>query len=243
MVDRESNGILRILVNQWDGIKAEIERLNSSAEVRPGDGYQVFRPVEGASADTASFVLSPVVFNLPERADDVSTDLFVVVEGRLSFGRKEFAEQDILVTHEFGTKVAYFRRSRKALTHVFGAHYDFSLKELGHPIFHGQLRNFPELSESVRACYAITDPVDDQVKGVLRTVRFPTANMDAFSLFVQLCADHLLYSDSGPEEKAAFNALLKANQFCRGAAFQMPHLETEAAYSCYRARHWYTAIA
>lgn len=243
MIDRESNGILRILVSQWDGLRAEIERLNAAAEVRPSDGYQVFRQMNEGATEMANFYLSRVVFNLPERADDVNADLFVVVEGRLSFGRKEFAEQDILATCGFGTKVAYFRRYRETLRHVFGAHYDFSLAEIGHPVFHGQIRSYPELSESVKTHYGVDHMVDDRVKDILRTVRFPTANMDVFSLFVQLCADHLLYSNSGPEEKAAFNALLKANTFCRGAAFQVPRLATEEACSCYRAKHWYPAIA
>jgi hypothetical protein len=242
MVDRDSNGIHRILVSQWDHLKAELERLNSAAEVRPGDGYGVFQLVEGVSPAIVSFVLSQVVFNLPERANDHSTDLFVVVEGGLSFRRRDFAEQAILATQEFRTKVAYFRRSPNCLTHVYGAHYDFSLRELGHPVFHGQVRNYPELSESIKVHYGVDHEVDDLVKGLLKTVRVPTAHMDIFSLFLQLCADHLLYTDSGPEEKAAFDSLLQRSAFCRGAAFQVPRLGSEEARTCYRARHWYDAI-
>jgi hypothetical protein len=245
MVDREGNGILRRLVSNWDHLKAELERLHSTAEVRPADGYMLFRQVEAASPDLASFVLSPVVFNLPERADDTSTDLFVVVEGRISFERETFSKRGTLATHDFGTKVAYFRRSLRSLDHVFGGHYDFSRSELGHPVFHGQLRSYPGLAESVKAYYSIDQAViiNDCVKGLLRTVRVPTAQMDVFSLFVQLCADHLLYINSGPEEKAAFNSLLRGSAFCQGAAFQVPRLETEEACTCYRARHWYDAIA
>src|SRR5947208_16623489 len=87
MIDRESSGILQRLVNQWDLLNAEIQRLHSEAQVRPSDAYRALCPVEGASPEVASFVLSPVVFKLPERASAVSADLFVAVEGRLSFGR------------------------------------------------------------------------------------------------------------------------------------------------------------
>lgn len=242
MIDRDSSLILQRLVSQWDHLQAEIGRLHPAAEVRPSDGYAVFRPVEGSSPAIARFDLSQVVFNLPERADHLSTDLFVVVEGRLSFGRQDFRELDILATQEFGTKVAYFRRSPTSLTHVYGAHYDFSLNEVGHPVFHGQVRSYLELSEKVKACYGVDQTVDDRVNGLLRTVRVPTAQMDIFSLVVQLCADHLLYTHSGPEEKAAFNSLLQKGAFCQGAAFQVPRLQTEEARTCYRTRHWYAAI-
>jgi hypothetical protein len=78
---------------------------------------------------------------------------------------------------------------------------------------------------------------------MLRNVRVPTAQMDVFSLFVELCADHLLYEQSGPEEREAFNSLLHRSAFCRGAALRLPQLATEEARACYRARHWYPAIA
>ena len=244
MVDRESNGILRRLVTQWGHVQAEITRLQPTAEVRPDNGYDVFRYVETGSATVAKFDLLPVVFNLPERADDHKVDLFVVVKGWLSFGREEYSERDILATHDFATQVAYFKRTPKALTHVYGAHYDFSLDHVGHPVFHGQMRSYPELAEHVKQSYGINDDgLVDCVKGLLRTVRVPTAQMDVFSLFVELCADHLLYEKSGPEEKDAFNSLLRRSVFCQGAAFQLPQLATEEARMCYRARHWYPAIA
>jgi hypothetical protein len=243
MVDRETNGILKRLVSEWEHLKVEMERLRSSAAVRPGDGYKVFQAVDSQSTDVASFTLSRVVFNVPERANDQSIDLFVVVEGRLSFKRKDFAERDVLATHEFATKVAYFRRTPSALTHVYGAHYDFALNELGHPVFHGQMRGYPEFAEAVKASYSIDHDVIDCVGGLLRSVRVPTAQMDVFSFFIQLCADHMLYSKSGPEEKAAFNSLLARGAFCQGAAFQVPRLESDDARSCYRSRHWYPSIA
>jgi hypothetical protein len=67
--------------------------------------------------------------------------------------------------------------------------------------------------------------------------------MDVFSFFIQLCADHLVYANSGGDEKAAFNSLLEKNEFWQGAAFQLPRLQSSEAYTCYRSRHWYPEIA
>jgi hypothetical protein len=242
MVDRESNGILRRLVTQWGHMQAELTRLQSTAEVRPENGYDVFQFWETGSTTVATFELLPVVFNLPERGDDHNNDLFVVVKGRLSFDRKEYSERDILATHDFGTQVAYFRRTSAGLNHVYGAHYDFALDEIGHPVFHGQMKSYLDLADHVKTQYSVQGDVTDLVNGLLRNVRVPTAQMDVFSLFIELSADHLLYEKSGPEEKDAFNSLLNRSVFCQGAAFQLPRLGTEEARTCYRARHWYPAI-
>jgi hypothetical protein len=243
MVDRESSGILRRLVTQWDHVNAELARLQSTAEVRPENGYDVFQIVDTGATTVAAFELLPVVFNLPERANHVSPNLFVVIKGRLLFDRKEYSEREILATSAFGTQAAYFRRTPGGLDHVYGAHYDFALDEIGHPVFHGQMRSYVDLAAHVKSQYSIQGEVSDSVKGVLRNVRVPTAQMDVFSMFIELCADHLLYEKSGPEEKDAFNSLLSRSVFCQGAAFQLPRLATEEARTCYRARHWYPAIA
>lgn len=243
MIDRESSGMLKRLVTEWDDFRLQLERLRSAAQVRPRDAQQVFQMTTSANYGAASFTLSPIVFNVPERADDLNMDLFVVVEGRLSFNRKEYIDRKVLATHDFATKVAYFRRTPTTLQHVYGSHYDFSRNELGHPVFHGQMRSYLELAEAVKRQYNVDRQVMDCVGGLLRTVRTPTAQMDVFSFFIQLCADHLLYSKSSGDEKAAFNSLLQKSEFSQGAAFQLPRLQTADAYTCYRSRHWYPEIA
>lgn len=130
----------------------------------------------------------------------LNADLFIVAEGRLSLSRQLFAEHGLMQTRDFSTRVGYFRRVPGLLEHVFGAHYDFSRDELGHPAFHGQMRSFSTFSTHVHEQYGIEGGVSDYLAGVLKTVRLPTAQMDMFSLFLQLCADHLLYSGSGNEE-------------------------------------------
>jgi hypothetical protein len=212
--------------------------------VKPTDGHAIFHVRSAVGSPVVAFEIRPVVFSLPERGyHHESRELFVVVKGDLSFSRQDFVDTGKLVTKTFGTQVAYFRRASHALIHVYGAHYDFAVDELGHPAFHAQMRSFQELSSHVLAQYGYDGEVDDLVKGVLKTVRTPTAQLDAFSLFVQICADHLLYDQSGPEAKAAFNSLLEKSKFCQGAAGQLPRLATEEARHCYRARHWYPAIA
>lgn len=243
-MDRESTLILQQLVNQWSEVKATLQKLSNVAEVRPDDGYQVFRADLQASADVVAFDLQPVVFNLPERASNYTqSNLFIVVVGRLALKRQAFIDDRRLLTHGFGTHAAYFRRSQGQLFHVYGVHHDFSLDELGHPAFHSQMHSFSNLACHITAQYEINDPVVDRIEHVLRTVRMPSAQMDIFSLFLQICADHLLFERSGPEEKLAFNALLEKGTFLQGAGARFPRLGTDAARACYRAQHWYPVIA
>lgn len=240
-MNRASSGIFRRLVSQCEHLNAELLRLR--AEVRPSLGVEVFRPVGGEPGDVSRFDLRPVVFNIPERAGSAKGNLYVVVEGRLCFRSEEFLRTKTLLTHDFQTRVGYFRRDTDSLTHVFGAHYDFAVNEIGHPVFHAQLKSFSRFAVHVRQQYHLDDSVSDRdcVGGLLKTVRLPIAQLDVFSLFLQLCADHLVHKKSGPEDLAAFNSLLRST-FCRGAAFRIPRLGSDEACKCYRARHWYPVI-
>ncbi len=241
MFDRESDSILKRLVDQWTEVRAGLPRIRNSAQIRPAETH-VFRPVAAPDVDAgrqaAFFELQPLVLNLPEQPRYVRNDLYVVVRGLLSFRRAEFRQHNALVTNGFSSEVAYFRRSGGKLEHRFGAHYDFTPDETGHPAFHCQMKSFAKFSEHVAEHFRLTDEVNDFVEGVLVRVRIPTAQMDVFSLILQMCADHLLYTGSS-DAKRAFNALLAKSNFCQGAAFQVPRLGTDDARVCYRARHWY----
>jgi hypothetical protein len=242
MVDRISSGILRRLVDQWDNMVAELQRLSPQAQVRPAESTTVFRPTE-AGDDILRFEQRPVVFNVPERPLHRRADLFVALRGRIAFRRQPFVESGILETSDFGTEVGYFRRSQHTLTHVYGAHYDFARSELGHPVFHVQMKSYAGFSGFVREHYTVTQTDADSIEGVLRTVRLPSAQMDIFSLVLQISADHLLHAGSGSQEKAAFNALLRNSAFCKGVASSIPRLGSTEAASCYRARHWYPSLS
>ena len=155
MADRDSHGIRKRLVEQWDGFLAELGRLKGAVVVRPRDGFGLFRPKGSSDGEAVGFELKPVVFNLPERADHGQRDLFVVIRGRVSFRREDFRNQRALLTHDFGSEIGYFRRTGKALTHVYGAHYDLATNELGHPAFHAQLGSFACFADHVRSLAAI----------------------------------------------------------------------------------------
>ena len=241
MVNSENFSILKRLVEQWNAVRSEIRRMHQGVQIRPDDINSLLRPIDGTDPNVAYFQLHPVVFNLPERATYADTDLFVVIEGLLSYRRPEFREDKRLLTDSFATHAAYFRRTRDALLHVFGVHYDYSRDDIGHPAFHGQMKSFVDFGELVKQEYRLDLQVQDSIKGVLNRVRVPTAQMDVFSVFLQMCADHLLHNGSSTDEVSAFSALLAKSHFCIGAAFQLPRLGTDEARTCYRARHWYPA--
>jgi hypothetical protein len=238
-MDRETQTILQTLVQQWEVVLEVQQRMNQSTFVKPNDGWSVFRAIPNPPPNILNFELAPVVFNLPERAYHSGLDLYIVVEGHLSVFRDRYVNDGKLVTSGFSTEAGYFRERHGGLKHVYGAHYDFSRDELGHPVFHAQMKSFCGLSSSVQSNYGITGEVIDGISGIMKTVRLPTAQMDVFSFFVQLCADHLLWGQSGPEERAAFAKLLDKNAFLQGAGSQIERLGSMAAYSCYRASHWY----
>jgi len=243
LMDKAIGGIMNRLVGQFGLLAAEFERLN--VDVKPRLDVGIVQPIAHGAPGVVPFELRPVVFNVPEHPGSVKGNVFVVVEGMLSFERQPFLDEGVLRTHDFGTRVGYFRREAEVLAHVFGAHYDFALNQLSHPVFHAQIKSFHELAVHVRKHYFPNDdlPEDDRVKGMLKTVRLPVAQIDVFSLFLQVCADHFLHKHSGPEERQAFNSLLDHVTFCQGAAFQFPRLGSDAARHCYRARHWYPVVA
>src|ERR1700681_1567158 len=105
-MDREESVVLQRLVTQWAEVGPSLARMHSAATVRPSAGWAVFELLPGATPNVVEFAIKPVVFNLPERADDVSTDLYIVVQGRIAVRRDTFANEGVLVTHGFSTKAA-----------------------------------------------------------------------------------------------------------------------------------------
>jgi len=241
---RQASTAQQTLVKQWNDVIAAIAKLHSSAMVRPEDGWTIFKPVDQLAG---KFELTPVVFKLPENTraqsmqSQVVLDLYVVVAGSITV-RPDENSRKALITQEFTTRVAYFRHRPHGLLHVYGTHCDFALNKVGHPIFHSQLRSFSEYAKCVRERYGVGGDDDkDLVKSLLQNVRVPTAQMDVFSVFLQLCADHLLGKSSGERQKQVFDDLVRENKFLRGAASQAPHMMSQTAASCYRANHWYPA--
>jgi hypothetical protein len=239
MVDHVSRGMRNKLIGPWTHVVAAIPKLSASADIQPSDLNAVLRISEvQQDPEAVTFDLETVVVKVPETRK-ASRELFVGVRGRFAFHRAEFTENDRFVTNSFATEVGYFVRDAKSLVHAFGIHYDFSLGELAHPAFHAQLRSFADFAPSVQSLYRFEATLVDEMKKILRNVRVPTAQMDVFSVFLQVCADHLLHSKSTSEERAAFDTLLERAGFCVGAAWRIDRLMSAEAGHCYRSRHWY----
>ncbi len=181
---------LRRLREAWTSNVRQMKRMHQATAVEPRSASDVFR-VAGQGADgTLRVECGPAAFKLCEKAGGVP-NLFVGVEGWISV-RGSGREDAPLCTIDFGTRVAYFRSKDDGLAHVYGVHYDMDEKSAGHPVFHSQFRTMTELSEPVRRHFGIRGHVEDHVGKVLRNVRTPTAQMDFFGVFTQLCADHLM---------------------------------------------------
>lgn len=240
-MDLTEKRALQELASNWAEVVTALEKLNPTAMVKPVTPDDIFRPMERTGDDSSlRFGIAPVVFKLPERSSGrAKNDLFVVVEGRLSLDRAQFHAEKKLVTTGFDSRAAYFRLQNDHLQHVYGTHYELEVDRCGHPFFHGQMRSFAELWERVAHFYQVPSQVVDQLQGVLRTVRVPIAQMDVFSVYLQLCADHLIGETSGPEERRAFEVLKNRMEFLQGAGLRSPLLSTDAARLCYRSWRWY----
>ena len=225
----------RLLVDQWNNVKAQLDRL-SLPDAKPNDGYQIFSLIEDPKVDgQIGFDIKPVTFNVPERAD-ASPNMFIVAQGRIYLDQT-MVKSNTLKTVSFATEVGYFRMSKGELHHVYGAHYDFSFDEIGHPIFHGQMRSYNERASWISDAFKLDCGSKDHMAGILRTVRLPTAQMDFFSLILQICADHLISKDSGDDQKKAFENLRDASSAIQGAGHRWETLVQ--APRCMRSQHWY----
>jgi hypothetical protein len=228
----------KLLVERWNACKTSFSRLNMPG-LRPTDGEEIFSLIDYPKvAGQIGFNVKSVVFNLPERANG-SPDLFVVVHGRLYFD-EDSIRLNLLRTSNFATEAAYFKKKSDELIHVYGAHCDFAQDVSGHPAFHVQMRSFAGQFDQVAKYFNMTDVASrDLMGGVLRNVRLPSAQIDFFSLVLQLCADHLIDENSGAEELMAFSDLMKASAEIHGAAYLVPQLSNPSAQACLRANHWY----
>lgn len=241
---RFTNAILGALVAHWDNLRDNIGRVNSSIQFQPSEGYSLFQPDhERSTGEVALFRVGPVVFNLPERGDHLNANLFVVADCTLGFDVESYKTDKRLVSSGYATHVGYFRRGTSQLEHVYGVHYDFDTERPAHPVFHAQLKSFAaEFEPHVREQFSISMEVDDRVKDMLQNVRLPSAQLDFFSLVVQLAADHLMWRDSGQVERDAFNDILKLDASIVGATRVSEALRVGAAIPCHRAAHWYAKL-
>jgi hypothetical protein len=234
--------IQRALIAHWDAVHRCIERLNNSASVIPADASGLFK-VSHSDADALAFEIGETLLILPERAKQASNPMHIVVKGRLTIDKRHFLESEQLRTIHFQSEAGYFRlKSDGTLQHVFGAHYDLTQNEVGHPAFHAQLKSFLEFADIVKLRYSSTAlNVTNAMENVLKTVRLPSAQMDYFSLLIQAVADHLMSpNSSSTEDVNVFRELLGKSKSIQGCAYDIARLQEPSATVCYRSVHWYS---
>jgi hypothetical protein len=238
-MDAIDHKLHKALMARWTAVYGCATELGNSVDIRPSDSYAVIQ-YESSRDGQTDFRVKPVVFTLPELADLTNKDFYIVVEGLIALDKQAFKDSGVVRTLSFSTHVAYFRYTNEGFQHMYGAHYDFAPDEVGHPVFHVQLKSFVTLFAAVNEEYGQTFQIaDDCMRGVPKRMRIPCAQMDAFSLFLQLIVDHLLWKNSSAEELERFVRLLHDQRNLRGAAFQVARLQEEAAIKCYRGIHWY----
>ncbi len=236
-MSKQALAVLRRVELAWEEAIVSMRQMYGSSSVKP-TFHEAFSIDYTAPPGEVWLNIAPIVFNVPERANSGSPDLYIVVTGRLSFEGPDFTLPQ-LKTKGFATEIGYFRSKQDALHHIYGAHYDMAEGHRGHPVFHAQMKPFDEFGDDVLAKFELEQAVDNKIAGVLRTVRTPSAQMDVFAVLTQICADHLIWEDSADEVLNAFNSLRAACGFVQGAAYRMAYLTSVEASSCYRGPHWY----
>jgi hypothetical protein len=235
--NREVISIQNDIQAAWQGVLACIRQMHPSSQIRPNSAIDVFVP--DATSQQVKFDVRPVVFHIPERANTSESNLYVAISGWLTFGGPMPADSR-RTTLRFGTQVGYFREKNGRLDHIYGVHYDMDDELPGHPVFHAQMSSQADFRTSITGLFhSEFDSFEDLTAGLLRNVRTPTAQMDVFSVIIQLGADHLVSEVSGPEVHDAFARLREACDFFMGAAGRFPYLNSHPATHCYRSTHWY----
>jgi hypothetical protein len=245
-VDKETLGIRGKLLSEWSRTKTNLQQLNSTFNYRPRDDEAIVRQGDRSSAESVSLDVGPLAFNVPERGDSSIGRLFIYLDGSLEFSRKTWIDSGRLEITSTTAEAAYFAVRKGELVLVYGGHYDYALGQQGHPAFHHQLRNnLFEGGEFIKQQFNLSYQIKDGLEGVLRNVRVPSAQMDAFSCMLKIAADHLLPQGPSPHQRDAFNALRGSSTLCgiscnaQSPPSLLPHV---LPYSCYRARHWYGRI-
>ena len=222
----------------WTNNIVNLRRMDHASNVRPQAPDQIFTADEPAPDGTLKIHCGPAALKLAEKAGSNSS-IFVGVEGSISINETGQADVPFFTT-DFETRVAYFRLKGAEVAHVYGVHYDMDITGAGHPVFHSQFGSMTQLYESVCEHLRVDGHLKDCAGHILRNVRTPTAQMDFFSVFTQLCADHLMQaSHPTGQVTRAFKKIRTACDFMLGAAYKIPELNSETAARSYRSVHWY----
>ena len=240
--EREAQRVLLRVRMAWEQAVHSMQQMYQASVVKPADLFAIFRVDPDSGDDEVKLLVGPIVFNVPERPNRAKADLYIVVEGWLTFEGPDFKGTP-LRTKNFGTQVGYFRSRAGALEHVYGAHYDMDEARFGHPVFHAQIGPQLAFGGNVHDQFSVAGEILPGMGNTLKTVRTPSAQMDVFAVMTQICADHLIWKDSSVEVMGAFTGLRASCDFLIGAAHRLAYLNAAQAAHCYRSTHWYDAPA
>lgn len=242
-MDTDEGRLSRRLERAWTDACSSARKIQQGITIRPAAYDDVFHFIASDRADCIALEMKPVVFQVPERGDRPGKQIYVVVEGQLTFDRTALQAGQYLAT-DFKTHVGYFRYKDRVLTHIYGGHYDLDESSLGHPVFHYQIQTMADLGQALEAQFALpVDSREDLVKHLFRQARVPTAHVDVFSIIAQICADHLLHKGSGAGEKGSFKKVLQSCNVYKGVGHRVARLNSGDAPTCYRSLHWYPESA
>ena len=237
-MNQTSQRVVRKVHEKWTDAVHSMRRMSSKVFIQPEGPHEVFPTVRDELNGVVNIEVAPTVFYVPERANARKANLYIVVSGQLSFV-VDLNDSHSIRTTDFGTRVGYFRNKENCLEHIFGVHYDMDVSSKGHPVFHSQLGSLIEYGSSIEQRYGDNKEMVDCIEKVCKGIRIPTAQMDFFSVFVQICADHLLWRDSHEKVEQEFERTREICSFFTGSGHRISFLEGKSVIECFRSVHWY----
>ena len=237
-VKREVWRVRQKVWETWDKSILSLEKLNGYLSVLPRSAEDIFVNACIDADGVVKFDIRPVFLSVTERRSNRSKNIFVAMDGWLSLKMQNVGTVRLL-TESFGTRVGYFRTKKHELHHVFGAHYDMVVGDATHPVFHAQMKFHQKFADKLTQQHQFLCKTIDHTDGIYRAIRIPTAQMDFFSVLLQVCADHLISGHSCSNDLAVFKEIKERCGILVGAAHKLRFLNSATASSCYRATHWY----
>ena len=224
----------RLIEKAWIEFQANMRRMGAGCAVRPNQAGDIFKYVDGEPIEVE---IRPITFFLKEKPSHARPTMYVVVQGLIHF---RLFEDGTFRAVESRTRVGYFLKRDERIEHVYGVHHDFDGTHIAHPVFHSQIAPMRQFLDNINESWNERyEDVTNHVQKMLTNVRIPSAQMDAFSVFLQLCSDHLVHAGSVRTQIAAYRSVFKSVSFFRGAFPEVPRLQSAIDETCLRPHHWY----
>ena len=221
-------------------LRARMQTISSISLLRPAEPEDVFRFTHDKNYGKIIATVRPVTFNVPYRANATTAKIFVSIDGWIEFSDANASGP--LKSLRFESNVGYFRDGGvNTLQYLCGIHYDYdSYNAIGHPIYHCQFGPQVKFFGEVNACFYrnFSEPSDD-LTAIPRQIRIPTAQMDPFSVFLQVCSDHLINEGSDANKLVAYASLLKTCGFFTCSSGGITQLGAVRTGPSLRSHHWY----